>query len=178
MAGASNEALKGIYTEILRTTDAFDALKQNDRSLIQLCLDLNPKDPQLLKNVSSAVAACTFAQKAPLYRIGTLMWFCLKVQPALASKFPMFLKTMYDESHLGEEAIREWHTAPYDAIVAAIPSSYGDHGEAVPIESNSVSVAEVSKLKSSCDIFINWLNEQDEEEDDEDEDDDDEEEEA
>eukprot|EP01034_Spumella_vulgaris_P027120 gene27121-33797_t len=173
--GASNEVLKGIYAEIYKVCDAFDALKQSDRPLLQLCLDFNAKDPKLNKTLTDAIVSSTFAAGSPQRVIGVLMWFVLKIQPTVANRFPVFLKVLYDENALSEEVIREWHAADYATLLLTLPSSYSDVNEVVREAENSVSVADVGKLRTSCDIFIKWLNENDEEEDDEDDEDDEEE---
>eukprot|EP00600_Ochromonadales_sp_CCMP1393_P002111 CAMPEP_0174983034 /NCGR_PEP_ID=MMETSP0004_2-20121128/16887_1 /TAXON_ID=420556 /ORGANISM="Ochromonas sp., Strain CCMP1393" /LENGTH=1782 /DNA_ID=CAMNT_0016235177 /DNA_START=1 /DNA_END=5349 /DNA_ORIENTATION=+ len=161
-----------------------------DVALARLLVNFNIKDgTKHFTEVSTAVAGCSWGKGNPQRTIGALVWLLLQssagvAHPTASSKlFAAYMKTLYEAQYLSEDDIRQWFNDSYDALIGDIPSSYGgqrsDGGAAqqVPTAANPISVADVTKLKQSLEIFIAWLDEDEEEDDDDDDDDDDEEEE-
>lgn len=155
--------------------DAFKVLTiSSDVSLIEVLSDFNMKEATHLVKVSEAIARCSFANKNPSRMIGILIWILIKVYPSAISKFPMYLKTLYDKKLISGDDVKNWHQSTYLELLLNIPSTYLNHlindSNMVTIESNVIKEIDIINLKKSADIFINYLEAPEDEGDDDDDD--------
>ena len=151
-------------------TSAFHRLTLSDAQLVDVLAagKYTPADASHLKNVAEAVARCSFASKSHAKMIGTLTWLVLRQKSAaLNSKFVMYLKTLYDTQILADEPVRSWFAGSYEQVKQDIPED----------PNVVVTEADIAALKKNAEIFMQWLDKQNEEDDDEEDDDDEEEEE-
>ena len=150
-------------------TNSFHSLTTSDAPLIEiLCVDfaVSAKEPKHLEKVADAISRCSYASKSQAKIIGTLTWLILRQSsPALNAKFAMYLKTLYDKEIVNEEAIRAWYESPHEKLVE-------------DIHNGDVSAADLAALKKATNIFIQFLDKQNEEEEEDDEEEDDDEDEA
>lgn len=147
---------------MLKVCDVFSALKGVDHALAEVIADLNPKDAQFTNRLTSAVSQSSFSKISPQHMIGVMMVTSLMLIPGISAKLSIFLKVLYDDKALSEEAIREWYAADAETTMTFLPSGH------------KLTVESITKAKASCRIFIEWLDseeEEDEEDDDEEEED-------
>ena len=152
---------EGASKKAAAATGAFHALTSNDAALVEVVAGFSSsaKDAKHMEKVAEAISRCSYASKSPAKIIGTLVWLLLRQHSAaVSSKFPMYLKTCYDKGIVTEEAVRAWHQGAYELLCAELPCGGA-----------TVSAAEVTALKKASDIFIQWLDKQNEEEEDEEE---------
>ena len=156
-------------TAAVPAVQAFHSLGASDAPLIEILSNFSAsaKEPKHLEKVAEAISRCSYAAKSHAKMIGTLTWLIAKQKSAaLTSKFVMYLKTLYDKNIVNEESVRAWYNSTFEQLLVDVPSNERD-GSGTSV----VSSADVAVLKKAADIFIQWLDKQNEEEDDDEEED-------
>lgn len=139
----------------------FNSLKPIDGKLLRLAAEFT--DAAL----PSAVIECSASRGSPMKIIGTLCWVCLRLRPAVANRFPLYLKAIYetDGEPVDEATIKAWHAGEGEA------ADVSKYLPACP-EADQVTAAEMAKLRTSCNPLIEWLASAEEDEDDDEEEED------
>ena len=166
-SGAMESAVKGIRDYIaggkqpsevvseLRAVQTFCALPRSERGFILAAAAFDDGLLEQIDGKADLLRAFVKDAGAPSL-LGGLEKFALVSSPALAPKFALVLKQLYDSDVLEEDALVAWHDAG-----AAPPDAAIHVPDACDVESRA-------KLLAFAEPFITWLKEAEEDETDED----------
>jgi len=153
--------------ELLRSIQTISSLRPVDRVIIYIGSVMTNEiiiNNEIVKNLKMLIALAPTAQ-TQRHVISAFEWYCGSKYPSLLiSKFPIILKTLFDEEIVEEDVFFDWAT------------DYAKNDYSA--DSSLISIETLEELKLKSQPFITWLREADEsgEDDDDDEDDEDDEE--
>ena len=138
--------------EQLRSLQTMSSLRPADRAIIfigaMMTEDglISKQQVEQHKAVLEAVAPTEIQQR---HLIAAFEWFCGVKYPSLIAKFPLVLKTLYDEEVVDEDTFLMW-SADYAR------NEYSTDDSLIDIDT-------LEKLKECAGPFITWVREADEE---------------
>jgi len=137
--------------DLLRDIQTVSSLRPVDRIIIYIGAVMT--DSIITKNEiekhCAVLSAMTKSVDTQRHIIASFEWFCGAHKPALASKFPLVLKALYDEEIVDEEVFFSW-SADY------AKNDYSADDSLIGIDA-------LEDLKSASQPFITWLREAGEE---------------
>ena len=137
--------------EELRSLQTMSSLRAADRAIIfigAVMTETVVSGKEIVKHakVLEALGSSAIQQR---HIIAAFEWFCGIKYPALTSKFPIVLKTLFDEEIVEEDVFLMW-AADYAR------NEYS-------ADSNLIDIDTLEKLKETAGPFITWMREADEE---------------
>lgn len=145
------ESPEATIVEELRSLQTLSSLRAADRAIIFIGAVMTEavisgKEIAKYTKVLEALGTSAIQQR---HIIAAFEWFCGTKYPSLTSKFPILLKTLFDEEIVEEDIFLMW-AADYARNEYSADSSLID-------------IDTLEKLKESAGPFITWMREADEE---------------